>query len=297
MDPTRATIVITTKDRKEDLLMAVKSALSQASSPEVVVVDDGASDGTSERIRARFPEVRLITHSAARGLIVRRNEAAAIASGDIIFSIDDDAVFSSPRVVEQVLAQFSDRRIAAVAIPFREPKKGDQLFQTAPDSTSLWITNTFIGTAYAVRKDVFLELGGFCEALVHQGEESEFCMRLMASGRLVRLGFGDEIIHYESPKRDFSRMDFFGARNQLLWVWRFTPIWYLPIQFAGTLLQTVRFARSLKREHRQYQGIFAALGEIVRGWLRRPVSWSVFRRFRRLRERPEVFTPCSDSSM
>lgn len=287
MGSNKATIVITTKNRREDLRPAVESALSQMAPVEVMVVDDGSSDGTSDLVRMNFPEVKLITHSDSRGLIVRRNEAASLASGDVIFSIDDDAVFSSPRVVEQVLAQFSDPRIAAVAIPFREPKKGDQSFQTAPDSAVVWITNTFIGTAYAVRKDVFLELGGFCEALVHQGEESEFCMRLMARGRVVRLGFGDGIIHYESPKRDFSRMDFFGARNQLLWVWRFTPAWYLPVQVIGTVAQTMRFAASLRREHRQYDGLRAAFGEILRGWQRSPVSWALFQRFRRLRYRPE----------
>lgn len=253
----------------------------------MIIIDDGSSDETAAKVRELFPTVSVFRNGTSCGYIVSRNEAASVATGDVIFSIDDDAVFSSPHIVEQVLAQFTDPRIAAVAIPFREPKKGEQRFQTAPDDKAIWITNTFIGTAYAVRREVFLELGGFCEALVHQGEESEFCMRLMASGRFVRLGFGDEIIHYESPKRDFSRMDFYGSRNQLLWVWRFTPLWYLPLQLMGTVFQTIRFALSLDREHRQFHGLFAAFREILGGWSRSPVSWSDFQRFRRLRSCPE----------
>lgn len=283
----KATIVISTRNRRDDLCEAIRSAIAQVGDVEVVVIDDGSTDGTDRIVGDLFPTISLFRYEDSRGLIVRRNEAAVVASGEVIFSIDDDAVFSSPLVVEQVLEQFSDPRIGAVAIPFREPKKGDHCFQTAPDATNIWITNTFIGTAYAVRKDVFLELGSFCEGLVHQGEESEFCMRLFASGRFVRLGFGDEIIHYESLKRDFSRMDFFGARNQLLWVWRFTPLWYLPVQVAGTMFQTIRFAFSLSREHHQFQGLRAAFGEILRGWPRSPVSWTVFQRFRRLRSTPE----------
>jgi glycosyltransferase involved in cell wall biosynthesis len=283
----KATIVISTKNRREELFEAIRSAVAQTGDVEVVVVNDGSTDGSEHSVPELFPQVLHIAHKDSRGLIVRRNEAAALATGDILFSIDDDAVYSTPHVVEQVVAQFSDPRIAAVAIPFREPKKGNARFQSAPDDTGLWITNTFIGTAYAVRKDVFRELGGFCEALVHQGEESEFCMRLMASGRFVRLGFGDEIIHYESPKRDFSRMDFYGARNRILWVWRFTPIWYLPVQLVGTLVQSLRFAASLDREHRQFEGIRAAAVEIFRGWPRSPVPISLFLRFRRLVARPE----------
>ena len=35
----------------------------------------------------------------------------------MIFSIDDDAEFSTPQVVEQTLQEFDDARIGAVAIP------------------------------------------------------------------------------------------------------------------------------------------------------------------------------------
>ena len=46
----QATVVITTKNRREDLLKAVASAWSQTARPEVLVIDDGSTDGTSEAV-------------------------------------------------------------------------------------------------------------------------------------------------------------------------------------------------------------------------------------------------------
>src|SRR5437016_11568624 len=97
----KASIVITTRNRKEALRAALRSALCQKSHPEVIVIDDGSTDETSDMVRAEFPEVTLHSFDQSRGYIVRRNNGALLARGKVIFSIDDDAAFSTPRVVEQ----------------------------------------------------------------------------------------------------------------------------------------------------------------------------------------------------
>ncbi|MDB4274703.1 glycosyltransferase family 2 protein [Akkermansiaceae bacterium] len=282
----KVTIVITTKNRKGDLENALHSVLTQSVHPEVILIDDGSTDGTSEMVAKNFPSVRLVSHENSKGLVVRRNEGAKLATGEIIVSIDDDAAFSTTEVIAQALRSFDDDRIGAVAIPYREPHKENCMLQTAPDTESVWMTSYFIGTAHALRRDLFLQLGGYREALVHQGEENDFAIRLLDAGYGVALAVTDEILHFESPKRDYSRMDFFGARNQLLWVWTYSPRLLLPLQFLGTLIRTICFARSLRRDHNQYSGISAAFREIIKGWPRSPTSWSTFRLFRRLRKKP-----------
>ncbi len=93
------------------------------------------------------PVLRLIRHEVSAGYIVRRNEGASAARGDVIFSLDDDAVFSSPFVVEQTLRDFSHPRIGAVAIPYIEPHKANKEMQRAPTREDVWITASYIGTA------------------------------------------------------------------------------------------------------------------------------------------------------
>src|SRR5258705_639728 len=117
-DGPRATVLICTKNRKEDLRTGIASAISQTVKPEVLVLDDGSTDGTPDLIRSEFPQVNLHRFEESQGYILRRNQGTALASGSIVFSIDDDAIFSSPHVVEQTLADFEHPRIGAVAIPF-----------------------------------------------------------------------------------------------------------------------------------------------------------------------------------
>jgi glycosyltransferase involved in cell wall biosynthesis len=387
-----SSVVITTKNRKEELLKAVESAMAQRGLLEVIVIDDGSTDDTArfiERISAENewqaatqpmtdgeslrtdeidknrvsslnnqlsaisyppstmakPLLRLIRHEESRGLIVRRNEGARVARGNVIFSLDDDAFFSSPFVVEQTLLDFSHPRIGAVAIPYIEPHKANKEMQRAPTREDIWITASYIGTAHAVRRDVFLALGGYREHLVHQGEEGDFCIRMLATelkneaglttehtegtedqaglcldkpscaafskpstselardsentllirsadgpasspatshslpvtapevpGFFVRLGNSDVIIHNESPKRDYSRMDFYGRRNDVLFHWQNTPmpdlLWQLPKTIAGGLVCAAKVGRWRK----MLEGIGAGFLAIAGGVKREPV--------------------------
>jgi len=359
----KASVIITTKNRREDLLKAVESAMLQRALLEVIVIDDGSTDGTAEELQKRFsvfsfqspeeqpatidsrlatapealsldsglssldsstaakPQLRLIRHEVSAGYIVRRNEAARLARGDVIFSLDDDAVFSSPLVVEQTLRGFSHPRIGAVAIPYIEPHKANKEMQRAPTREDVWITASYIGTAHAVRRDVFLALGGYREHLVHQGEEGDFCIRMLAAekpiadggglransaegvkaldsgpstldaaplsavpGFFVRLGNSDPIIHNESPKRDYSRMDFYGRRNDVLFHWQNTPmpglLWQLPMTIARGLL----CAYGVKRWRKMLEGIGAGFLGIWDGLERDPVSRSIAREFKLLKQ-------------
>src|SRR5437870_4638425 len=134
-----ATIVITTRNRKAELRRAIASSLVQTAPVEILVIDDGSSDRTAEMIQTEYPDARLICHSESKGYIVRRNEAARLASADIIISIDDDAWFSSPNIVSSIIDQFEHPRIAAVAIPFIDLHKDPhRIYQIAPNKIQPW---------------------------------------------------------------------------------------------------------------------------------------------------------------
>jgi len=58
--PPEATVVITTKNRKEELRDALSSVLRQLGVRlEVIVIDDGSTDGTTEMLRSEFPSIRI----------------------------------------------------------------------------------------------------------------------------------------------------------------------------------------------------------------------------------------------
>jgi glycosyltransferase involved in cell wall biosynthesis len=281
----RASVVITTKNRREELKRALNSAVRQSVGIEVLVVDDGSNDGTAEMVRKEFPNVALHARYESRGYIVRRNEAARLATGSIIVSIDDDAEFSTSFVVEQTLADFDHPRIGAVAMPFVEPLESKAVLQRAPDRSACFVTDSYIGTAHAIRRDIFLGLGGYRELLVHQGEERDYCLRMLASGYVVKLGSADPIHHFDSARRSFKRMDFYGRRNDILFAVHNVPMPHLPIHLIGTTLNGLSFALRCGRPADQLHGIGAGYLEGLRRWgERQPVSAVIYRLQRLLRK-------------
>jgi GT2 family glycosyltransferase len=278
-----ATVVVTTRNRKDDLRTCLASVQRQSIAVETIVIDDASTDGTVEMVGSEFPAVRLITHRDMHGYIRGRNEGARVATGDVIVSLDDDAAFSSGRIIADALECFDDERVAAVAIPYIDVNRAPTIRQRAPDSSATYVVESFIGTAHALRRSVFVALGGYREELFHQGEESDFCVRLLAAGYVVRLGRGEPIHHFESPRRDFRRMDHYGPRNAILFAWQNVPfpaaLIQVPSTIAGVLLHTVQPGRLLTR----IGGVLDGLACSVR-MERAPVPDAVFRLWRRMRK-------------
>jgi len=286
MSEPRATVVITTKNRRDDLRRAVQSALSQQPAVHVLVVDDGSDDGTSEMIRADFPQVELHRVEVSRGYIVGRNEGARFAKTPYIVSIDDDAAFSSPFVVAQTIQEFDGDRVAGVAIPYIDVNRSPNIIPQVPPlavQNQWYVSYTYTGTAHALRRDRFLDAGGYRESLFHQGEERDLAIRLLDRGYVIRLGKADPIEHYESPNRASNRMSIFGRRNDVLYAWHNVPWRYLPFDLIGTTLKGLRYGLKTGR-------FFLMLRGLVCGWFailpnlgaRKPISVHAYRLNRRM---------------
>lgn len=86
-------VIIPTFDRRELVVGAVSSALGQTYTKiEVVVVDDGSTDGTATSLVSRFgddPRLRIITQENT-GVAAARNAGIEAAAGDLIGFLDSD---------------------------------------------------------------------------------------------------------------------------------------------------------------------------------------------------------------
>jgi glycosyltransferase involved in cell wall biosynthesis len=283
-DPLSASVVITSKNRKHDLRRALRSCIEQTAGPEVLVIDDGSTDGTEELVRREFPSVRIVRDEVSKGLIVQRNRGAQLASGDVIFSIDDDAEFSSARTVEQTLAEFNFPSIAAVSIPFINVNSGPAVHRRAPNPNGTFLTDTFVGTAHAVRRDIFWTVGGYREFLFHQGEEEDLCIRMLDIGMFTRLGNADPVFHYESPLRDHSRRDYYGSRNRLLFSWYNVPLPYLLVHMPAVTVNQIIFGLRTGRHRWAFRGAARGVVDCMRQISRRhAVRADTYRLFRQLR--------------
>jgi glycosyltransferase involved in cell wall biosynthesis len=100
------TVVIPTHDRRDLVLWTLRSVLRQRDVDfEVVVVDDGSTDGTSGAIQAvADPRVRILRHEVSLGVAAARNAGATAASGEWIALLDDDDLWSPDKLVLQLKA-------------------------------------------------------------------------------------------------------------------------------------------------------------------------------------------------
>lgn len=287
MNP-EATVVIATKNRKDDLRQAVRSCLTQVGpSVEILVMDDGSTDGSSEMIRSEFPQVRLERTQVSCGYIKQRNRAARISRAPIIFSLDDDAAFSDPGIIAHTLCEFDHPSVGAVAIPFINIRQDSIPRQLAPTTDGICLSERFVGTAHALRRDVFLMLGGYREQLFHQCEEGDYSIRMLQAGYVVRLGRSQPIHHFESPKRSNQRMIVFNARNHVLYAWHNVPLPYFPFHLLLTTKNLLVFGVKRRAVPWTLEGLSKGYAAIAGGEFRArcPVSGLVYRLSRRLKKR------------
>jgi len=281
-----ATILITTKNRKSDLAAAISSALSQPCVIEVFVFDDGSTDGTSAMVKAEFPTVKLSRSEASLGIVSARNLAIGLASGDVVITIDDDCMFGNSETVRATLDDFCSPEVGAVAIPHINVNSSGGIHSQAPDRTRRYAISQFTGGACAIKKDIFVKLGGYDSNIWRQGEESDYCTRLLAAGYITLCGSAGPILHYESPKRDNAAIHYHAARSGILYAWSNVPLWALPFHLSANIVQTLLGAYSNATLLATIRGILSGLASVLRLQTRRaPIpTWS-YRLFRRLRKR------------
>ena len=278
------TLLITTKDRKVDLRKALLSALTQAKVGEILVFDDGSTDGTSELVRKEFPSVRLERSDRPLGIVAARNRAIEMATGSVVITIDDDCIFQSPDTVAATLKDFHGPEVGAVAIPHINVNQSAVVHSQAPRSDRVYAISEFSGGASAIRRDLFLALGGYNTALWRQCEEYDFCTRLLGHGYVTRCGSATPILHYESLVRNNASIIFHGARGHLLYAWCNVPLWALIPHAVGSTALCIVHAFRMRHLRSAAKGLVSAVSAIVSRRARRiPVTSRVYRDIRSLR--------------
>jgi glycosyltransferase involved in cell wall biosynthesis len=173
--PPEVTVVIPTRDRWTLLASAaLPAALGQEDvDVEVVVVDDGSSDETTERLaELTDPRLRIVRHAESRGVARARNAGIAIARGEWLAFLDDDDVWSPRKLrlqldaAEAAGASFVYGGAAAVA------EDRSWLYSLAPTdpavlARTLLSRNVLWGGCSNVvaRTALVRQAGGFDEAL------------------------------------------------------------------------------------------------------------------------------------
>jgi glycosyltransferase involved in cell wall biosynthesis len=132
------TVVIPTHDRRRLVLRALDSVLRQRDiAPEIVVVDDGGTDGTAEALRdLHLPQVRVIRHPRSTGVSGARNAGLAEVSTPWVAFLDDDDVWAPDKLRSQFrsLDQMPDASWSCVGAMHVDRDLRVQSYSPAPPS-------------------------------------------------------------------------------------------------------------------------------------------------------------------
>jgi glycosyltransferase involved in cell wall biosynthesis len=98
------TVVIPTRDRRDLALRAVDSVLrQQGAAPDVIVVDDGGTDGTAEAVLGlASPRVAVVRHERSTGVSGARNAGLAEVGTPWVAFLDDDDLWAPDKLRSQL---------------------------------------------------------------------------------------------------------------------------------------------------------------------------------------------------
>jgi len=204
----RVTVVIATRNRRDELTHTLRRLGELAPPPPVVVVDNGSTDGTAQAVRTEFPAVTLLALHGNYGAPARNLGALASRTPYIAFSDDDSwwAQDALPRAAQILDAHPRLGLVAARTLvgPQQLPDPVTLMMAQSPLPRSPDVPGPavlgFLACSAVLRRNAFFDVGGFSKVLFFVGEEQLLCYDLAAAG-WERAYLSDVVAHHHPSAR------------------------------------------------------------------------------------------------
>ncbi|MFA5094943.1 MAG: glycosyltransferase [Candidatus Omnitrophota bacterium] len=227
-------IVIPAYNRK-DLLKECLDSLFDQTYPkedyEIVVVDDGSTDGTEDMLKAMAAEHGNLRYFRQEngGMFPAWNKAASLAKGDILVMTDSDCV-AGTNLLEAIVKCFKNHPDISACAWKTIPVFSGGIFSPVSEYLKSYYSAlhsedtvfpepnpsmVFGSCSGAVKRDVFWSIGGFAKkfAKATGGADADLGFRILSSGNKVAYLAGAYIYHRQrnSLKELMTRHFKFGV--------------------------------------------------------------------------------------
>jgi GT2 family glycosyltransferase len=242
---------------------------------EIIVVDNGSTDGSLHVISSKFPEVKLIRLKKNYGFCIPNNIGAHIASGEYVFFLNNDTVVERSifKELAKAIQKYDDTVVAfAPKILYYDNRKiinvagatlsiigfgfyiGDGEYDSGKYSKERYV-GFGCGAAVLVRRDIFLRYGGFDSEYFASAEEAELGYKIWLAGKKVVYIPSARVYHKVSgtfgKRGPTPQKVYLQTRNRLLNMFKFIRSHRLPYGLILSLiLDSERFLLYLIRKEK-----------------------------------------------
>lgn len=230
------------------MLASLHASLPRTLEHEIILVDDGSTDGTRAWLAGLPPgglgalssPFRVVLNERNLGYAGANNRGAALARGRLLVLLNNDLVLSrgwlepmlaahrrlGPRAGIVGNVQLDARTGAAdhsgMVVNLKAKPEHDRRL---PPRWWRWLRRTrrvvaVTGACALIERDLWTELGGFDEAFRNGGEDVDLCLRARAAGRVNVVALRSVVRHHVSASPGRKQRDEANSRRVAL-RWRY----------------------------------------------------------------------------
>ena len=199
-------MIVPTYQGRHHLEQLLPSLHEQTLPHEVIVVDNGSTDGTHDLLQERWPQVRVISFPDNRGFGKAVNAGVAAATSQTVVLLNNDTI-CTPTFLERLVAALDPQQGVVMASPILVRRGAEDRIDTAGivvDRTLHGFNHLYgepvevlkgavfdplapCGGAAAFDRSAFLDVGGFDPAFFAYLEDVDLGIRCVARGWKCRL--------------------------------------------------------------------------------------------------------------
>lgn len=241
---------------------------TQSISYEIIVIDNGSIDGSAKMVEEKFPSVTLILNSENLGFPAANNQGLHIGNGRYRLLLNSDTLVINGAL--ENLVRFADKHPEAGCfggLMLRSDRTIDPICNiTRFDAVGVWAyylflhklrstksllereyweTDSLLGAFMMIRNEIYVQVGGMDERFFLMSEDTDWCLRIRATGAKIYYYSGAQIVHYgsESFKKSWDRGIITGfTSKELLFEKHFNSANMLSLRLATIVGTSLRVA-------------------------------------------------------
>jgi len=253
----KTAIVILNFNGENLLAKYLPAMIRHSAGADIWVVDNASTDNSIDYVQNNFPAVKIIQNDKNLGYSGGYNASVRKIDADLLLLLNNDIMvdqpwvpqiqkhfqnhpevgIAQPKILSEIFNKHFDYagaaggRIDFMGLPYCRGRVLDYCTEDQGQYNEVTSVEWASGATFCIRKEVFLELGGFDDDFFMHFEEIDLCIRAMANGWKIHYLGGSEVKHLGGATlpAGHPKKLFFNIRNSMLTYTKTLPLAVYPV--------------------------------------------------------------------